>query len=218
MPPPGAGQDLAIAHAVESDNYDAYIGRAALAIVVDVEGTAAAFERLAADPDLRRRMGENAARRAREAFDWKVVVGAYEDLWSELDAERRSAKDEDPPSKLRSWPSRLDPFTLFKGYPTQPLDPTQTIRLTPSASTAAFETRLRLNIASYATSEGFTMERLTALRDALRGKGMTVAEFLERLPPAQQAPAVRALLLLAKFGLVEIGPPARSTATPSPSE
>ena len=42
MPPPGAGQDLAIAHAVESDNYDAYIGRAALSIVVDVEGTSPA--------------------------------------------------------------------------------------------------------------------------------------------------------------------------------
>ena len=91
MPPPGSGQDLAMAHAIESDNYDAYIGRAALSIVVDVEATAAAFERLAADPDLRRQMGESAARRAREAFDWKVVVGAYEDLWSELDAERRSA-------------------------------------------------------------------------------------------------------------------------------
>ena len=41
MPPPGSGQDLAMAHAIESDNYDAYIGRAALSIVVDVEATAA---------------------------------------------------------------------------------------------------------------------------------------------------------------------------------
>jgi alpha-maltose-1-phosphate synthase len=42
--------------------------------VVDIDATAAAFERLASDPDLRRRMGANGMTRAREVFDWKVIV------------------------------------------------------------------------------------------------------------------------------------------------
>ena len=64
-PPPGAGQHLAIRHALEIDSYDSYIGQASTAVVVDIDATAAAFERLASDPDLRRRMGANGAARAK---------------------------------------------------------------------------------------------------------------------------------------------------------
>ena len=68
LPPPGAGQRLAIRHALEVDTYDSYIGQASTAVVVDIDATAAAFERLASDPDLRRRMGANGAARAQGAL------------------------------------------------------------------------------------------------------------------------------------------------------
>jgi glycosyltransferase involved in cell wall biosynthesis len=49
----------------------------------DVAGLRAALERLLADAELRRRLGENARRRAREHFSWDRVtdltVGAYEE-------------------------------------------------------------------------------------------------------------------------------------------
>ena len=46
---PGAGQRLAIRHALELDSYDFYIGQASTAVVVDIDATTAAFERLASD-------------------------------------------------------------------------------------------------------------------------------------------------------------------------
>ena len=81
--PPGAGHRLALRHALEVDSYDSYIGQASTAVVADIDATAAAFERLASDPDLRRRMGANGAARARERFDWKVVIRSYEKLSSD---------------------------------------------------------------------------------------------------------------------------------------
>ena len=49
-PPPGAGQRFAIRHALELDSYDSYIGQASTAVVVDIDATTTAFERLASDP------------------------------------------------------------------------------------------------------------------------------------------------------------------------
>jgi hypothetical protein len=206
MAPPGSGEAFARAHATGADNYDTYIGRSALAVVVDPGAAGAALQRLAADADLRRRMGENAAARAREVFDWKVVIGAYEDLWDELDAERRSA-DATAAASARRWPSRLDPFTVFEKYASRTIGQTHTLRLRPVATTPAFEERLRLKIASYASDPSLKMETLTEVRDALLRGATTLAELISVLPPSMRTDAVRAVLLLAKFDLVEIVEP-----------
>jgi alpha-maltose-1-phosphate synthase len=70
--------------------YGGFIGHVAAMTAVDCEATTAAFERVAGNPELRRELGANGARRAREAFDWSVVIRAYETLWEEL-AEIRTA-------------------------------------------------------------------------------------------------------------------------------
>ncbi len=51
---------------------------------VDVPALAEAILTLAADGDLRRRMGQAARRRAREHFSWKVVVERWIRLWEQL--------------------------------------------------------------------------------------------------------------------------------------
>ena len=119
-PPPGAGQRLAIRHALEIDSYDSYIGQASTAVVVDIDATTAAFERLASDPDLRRRMGANGAARAKALFDWKVIVKAYEELWDEL-ARMRAAGEHVPalpsgqsrPLACASW-TRSNSLPVFR--------------------------------------------------------------------------------------------------------
>jgi hypothetical protein len=81
MPSAGLGADLALRHALEADDYEAYIGNVAALTAVDIDAAAAAFARLFASASLRARMGEAARRRAREIFDWKNIFGRYEELW-----------------------------------------------------------------------------------------------------------------------------------------
>ena len=59
-------------------------------------------------------MGEAAARRAREVFDWAVIIPQYQALWAEQKA-RLAAAPAEPPT--RPNPYRPDPYTLFGGYP-----------------------------------------------------------------------------------------------------
>src|SRR5262245_35515296 len=67
-PPPGFAVDLIFEHVFDMRPYGGFIGHAAAMTAVDCEATTAAFERLAASPELRRELGANGARRAREAF------------------------------------------------------------------------------------------------------------------------------------------------------
>ena len=207
----GIGGDLAVKHALGWENYDTYLARASLATVVDIAAAAAALVRLAEAPDLRRRMGEAAARRAREVFDWSVVIRAYEELWTELDAERTAVASTGQGLKA-SWPARPDPFELFAGYPTRGLTKSQTLRLHPAADTPAFERRLNLRLAQLSSVDRLTVEKLAAMRQFLR-RPMTVEKFLAEFRPANQAKAARAILLLAKFGFVEIVDPPADTAS-----
>ena len=87
---PGAGIDIADRHAAGVDSYDRMIGITSLATAVDVDACADAIARLAGDAALRRRQGAAALARARRLYDWRAVVAAYQDLWSEL-AELRGA-------------------------------------------------------------------------------------------------------------------------------
>ena len=58
-------------------------------------------------------MGENARQRAREIYDWKVVIAAYEQLWREL-AEIRVRAPEYAPVKAGKPPIRW--ATIRFGY------------------------------------------------------------------------------------------------------
>ncbi len=120
---PGAGMDIADRHAAGIDSYDQMIGITSLATAVDVDACAAAIARLANDPELRARQGAAALARARRLYDWRVVVGAYQDLWREL-AELRAAG---PGLALRARreAARMefpDPFAIYPHYPTALLD------------------------------------------------------------------------------------------------
>lgn len=204
-PPTGFASDLVFSHALDVQPYGAFIGQAAAMTVVDCEATSAAFERLAADPDLRHRLGANGARRARDAFDWSVVIRAYEALWDEL-GEMRAAALRERPLQARPvrWPEHLDPFDLFAGYATAVVGAKSRLRLTPAAETAAFEERLSLKIAALELMRMPPLSALTQLRDRLREGSQDIEAFLRPYRGADRTRALRGLMLMAKLGLVTI--------------
>jgi glycosyltransferase involved in cell wall biosynthesis len=84
MPQAGLGNDLAYRHALGIDNYDMYCGHACSLVAVDIEAAARSFSDLFASKDLREKMGSAGEQRAKEMYDWSVIIPQYEQLWAQL--------------------------------------------------------------------------------------------------------------------------------------
>jgi hypothetical protein len=121
-------------------SYDHFLAECSQATAVDAPAMAAAVARLAGDEPLRRRMGEAGRRRAQDHFAWPRIIRAYERLWSEQEAERRSR------AALRRGPSRWQGFDgqaaypaperTFAGYPTRRLEGRDRLAPAPGAGEA----------------------------------------------------------------------------------
>ena len=202
---PGAGIDLADRHAAGVDTYDRMIGITSLSTAVDVDACAAAIARLATDRDLRARQSEAAMARARRLYDWRVVVAAYQDLWSEL-AELREGK---PGLALRDRreTARIDvpdPFAIYRHYPTALLGP-NTVVAVKSADPAADLARLcegKLNVHDAMAHAFLPRPAVEALLARLAAEPAT-AEDLAANHRGDRRQLLRTLLWLRKFDLVE---------------
>jgi len=204
-PEAGAGQVLARAFEAGAMNYDAYCWSAAAATPVDIGQTADAIAALAADPDLRRRMGQAGRARAREVYDWSIVYRQYQALWAELNVRRRAAAN-DPAQKARTEAlgraasARLDPFHAFGHYPTERLTLSTRLAIAPGATRTDLAALLDHALFS---ALSLTRGQVEAVFGALELESGTVAEVARRL---SLSPALtsRAAALLAKTGTVAI--------------
>lgn len=209
LPEPGSAGELGLQHFEGSINYSTYIGQTASLTAVDIEGCARAVSVLVENADLRRQMGENGRQRAREVYDWRVVIGAYEQLWSDLAQLRGTAGFSISPKAGRS-PNPLadDPCQLFSHYPTQTLADDTCLSW---GSMAALEERQRL--------EAFGMNQVGAgLRvsaseiEAIlafigEGGSRNVAEIFQHLDGERsnlRSPLHRTLVYLLKFDILRI--------------
>ena len=74
---------------------------------------------LAGDAVLRREMGHAGQERAANNYDWRHVITAHQELWSELGKIRKSAMETMPKLEAsNARPLRPDPFDIFSSYPT----------------------------------------------------------------------------------------------------
>lgn len=202
-PRPGLGADLALRYAAGWDGYPQYLGVAAQFVAVDVTKAAAALAKLIADPALRAQMGAAARFRAECDFDWRAIIPRYQALWGELAAIRLSAAAE---TRVPVDPWKLDPFTLFAGYPTAALQPTSLLTLYPGATAQGAAAMLQAPQVGHAAHMLARPEELAAIMVRLAAGPATVAELVAAFAPVRQGFVERSLLWLAKFGLAEIGP------------
>jgi len=205
MPPPGWAADLADRHAHGIDNYDHYCGFTSQFVAVDPEACAAAYARLIQDPGLRRQMGEAARTRAVAAFDWRVVIRQYQQLWAELAERRRNATESAPRiSGHPAHPTRADPYQAFASYATATLDPDDRVALAPGASAAAFEGITASSLVAFAKAVNPPAAEMHAVLGRLQDGALSVAALVQDRPPAARSYYARSLLWLAKMGLVQI--------------
>jgi hypothetical protein len=100
----------------------AHGGGADVRALVDGPKAGKAFEALVTDTDLRARMGRAAAAHVCATLDWSAVIPRYLDLAGELAELRRGAAMGGMVN-----PVALDPFDLYRDYPTVPIRVVDTI-------------------------------------------------------------------------------------------
>jgi glycosyltransferase involved in cell wall biosynthesis len=206
-PRPGLGGDLAYAYAQRAMSYDTYAGAAARLTSVDVHEAAEALTALFADPDLRARLGASAQARARESFDWRVVIPQYQALWTEL-ARRRSAAAQQPSMEN---PYRPDPFRMFAGHPSDALKPSDVVSLArPFTLDAMTDHLARPGVGDLVARLPDAAER-AAIFSLLSVGPRTVGALLAETSPDRRPFIERGLLWMAKFGVLRLN--SRSTRT-----
>ncbi len=202
VPPAGSGEDLAMLYSVGQVTYDRYIGAASLATAVDVAACTEAIVRLAEDADLRRRMGEAGRRRARQHYDWSVVIGRYQELWGELAAIRRGGTAEAAPRRpgTPAQPLADDPFRLFAGFASRALADGD--RMCVDDGCLPLETALGLEMNTYMLNVILPPADLAQLVRRLRGGPLPVAELAHRHPQPQRLRL--GLMWLLKLGVAKL--------------
>lgn len=199
IPPVGAGAHLAELYSSDQLSYDRYIGYASLCTPVDVGACAEAYLQLIENPDRRRALGEAGRRRARERFDWRVVVGQYSDLWAELGRRREHACA----NGLRPLPSLTDPFKTYSGFASGQLGPATKLGLAAGIDAKA-QVKLLLNheMNSYGLPTITTAAELNAIVTQLKDGPRTLAELSVGDDGVGLASRQRACAFLLKFGVL----------------
>lgn len=204
LPPAGAGVALAERYATGLDDHETHIGLAAMATAVDVEATARAIARLAADPDLRRRMGAAGRERARRVFDWPVVLAQHAALRETLAERRAAAAGEVAPLRAGqpAVPLRDDPFAVFRPFATAALP------AAPSVAAVGPDATARLDALATVPINGLD-PRLPAIARsllfALPADGRPVRlESGAGADPGDHAMLCMAILWLEKLGIVRV--------------
>lgn len=204
-PPPGAGQELVRRYLTGQDVYGEYLAGASQSVSVDIDATADAIERLADAPDLRARMSAAGQRHARESFDWKIVIPAYEALWDELDRRREAdAISSAAVTNAITGPAELDPYSVFRGFPSVTLAPDGVIQNADGAA-ARLSRRLQHRMNMFLPLHLIELERLPHLLGMLQ-KPQSVADVLAHWPDTGHDRLQLTLVWLVKMGVARYRP------------
>ncbi|MGL5065028.1 MAG: glycosyltransferase family 4 protein [Microcoleus sp.] len=208
IPPAESCLDLALNYLDGSLNWPTYMGHTSLATAVDIDACTSALCQLIKNPELRKRMGENGRQRARELYDWKVVIAAYEKLWQEL-AEIRLTAPESAHLKPGMPPHPLcdDPFRVLGHYSTQTFSNQMILSLGPIATPEILQQLQTIWFTSFGQDRRIPVKIQMEILDVIEQKGaVSVGEVIDLYVKNKQELAYlyRTLLYLVKFGILVI--------------
>jgi hypothetical protein len=202
MPGPGAGADFAFRYLAEIDTYDLYIGHVSQCTAVDVPATIEACVRLIENPALRKSFGAAGRARARQLFDWGVVVKQYQALLAELAARRAKAT---PSPHAPGHPLRADPFEVFRAFPTLTIGDETLVELVTNQPMEAVGLAASVLMTNYALEFMLSQAEFDKVLAALPpGQVVEVRQLAGLLPPGRRHALLRGLGWLAKVGVVRL--------------
>ncbi len=201
MPTPEAGDQVALAHEAATCDYDTYCAATSQLTSIDLDALVDRLILLVESPDLRRQLGSAGAARARQSYDWNVIIEQYLMLWSEL-AERRKVSDaallKTPPSIA---PARLNPFVSFNHYPTHHLGgDTLVMRTGNDQSWAAIAENQLFPLTGMITSTA-SVEKILEI---LAGEQSVTVSYLSVESGLPIVETLNAVAVLAKGGIISL--------------
>lgn len=214
MPPPPAGQQLAAEYYTETLNYSGHIAHTAALAMVDIPATKAALVKLIQQPELRAQMGANGRQRAREVYDWSVVIGAYDRLWTKL-AEIRNIAAMSAPVKGNHPPHPLcaDPFQLFQHYPSQTLTLQSLVTLGSMASPAQIALVRQNWMSNYGANRRPDFSLLDRLIESVRQQSpVSIENLLPLVPELSGIEVIGAIANLLKFDILGLAAADRASS------
>lgn len=129
-PPVSAGMAVAEAYYNE-ENYGISLMGTAQSTAIDIDQCASAILELANNAEKRHNFGASGRARAQNTFDWKYIIPAYEALWKDLGAKRKTNPPN--PGVPQNWqavhPSFTNPLQMFKSFPSALLAPQNIVRV-----------------------------------------------------------------------------------------
>ena len=208
MPQAGLAKDLALRHALEVDTYDMYCGHTCSMVSIDIEATAKAFVELCESSELRRSMGQAGQARARQLYDWAVVIGQYEALWQSQTELRLAAQaNNNQKASAHPWPARIDPFYSFESYPTHTLKPSSVLMMVDPSVQESMTRVLHYQELAMVNFAKLVLPTNTEIAQVLGVaiKGPSSAQgLLQEITPARQAFVFRSLAWLLKLGILKL--------------
>ena len=204
MPEAGMGSHIARRFAEGTDPYLRYLALVQQETVIDLPAYLSAFETLAGDTELARRMGMAGRAHVRATFDWSAVVPQYLSLARDL-AERRVGADVSTP-RLASGPLNpleVDPFDLYEAYPTAALKQSDLVEPGEALTPARLAELDSVNGRDLYKRKLMPDDRLLRVQDAVPTGGITVRDLMAATGENDVMVAA-AVLFLAKHGAVRL--------------
>jgi hypothetical protein len=206
MPESGLGADLAFRHALEIDTYDMYCGHTCSVIAVDIEATAQAFIKLLESKQLRKNLGAQGQKRAKEVYDWSVIIPQYESLWDQL-TEIRLSKGQELKPLPHPWPARSDPFHTFSSYPTQALSTQTMLTLVDPTWEKALKRIIEykeLSMVNFANTVLPSYDEIQTILKYLDQGPKTAGNIIDSVDSSRKAFVLRSLTWFVKLGILKV--------------
>ncbi|TYC61736.1 glycosyltransferase family 4 protein [Rhodobacterales bacterium] len=201
----GIGSNLANRYCSFNDNEVMYLYGVSQVTAVDVGKCAEAIMILAADKDLRQRMGAAALRRVETHFSWEKIIPQYRELLAELgDVRRRSQlSDTLPRTGGCIRPDLADPLRMFGDYPTAKVDFDRQVVTSKTYLPKMLEDLSKQPMCTL-TMQGMTDPRSMRLiiNSALQ-QPQSINELCRLLPQSSPAKVMSTCMWLAKYGILE---------------
>ncbi|HUH83600.1 MAG TPA: glycosyltransferase family 4 protein [Stellaceae bacterium] len=199
----GSGETIAFDYAAGNANHTMFSAAAAQSSAVDVPACADALHRLIGDAELRCRMGAAARERARQVFDWRHVIAAYQELWRELAERRRSAPEAAAPAPRQpARPLAMDPFELFHSWSSANLAAETRLDLPDGVTPALVDAMRQLQAATPMPAALLDRAEISRLVETLSTGPTTAGDLIALLEPSLRPAGWRSLTWLAKTAMI----------------
>ena len=151
-------------------------------------------------------MGEAGRKRAREKYEWKVIIQNYENLWNELNNIRKTTSKDIKPMTY-PWPARMDPFNAFEAYPTKKIQLDSKIDKVEKNLSKGIEKALKLRQSKMVTFAEYVLpseDEIKMVMNSLDEKAKTIKEIINFSPEEKHPHLLRSFGWLLKMGVVKM--------------